>query len=108
MQNSNFALILIDSLGVEQAVTSSGDLTPLNGNILFNTKENAEKGLKKILLRLQREGMSRARYWVDEVNSNPGRFVNPGEADRLLKQYEDYKLMENGNIQIKEVLLTTI
>lgn len=107
MRNVNFALILIDSNGIEQAVTSSGDLVALNGNILFNSRDNAEKGLKKVLHRLRVEGMRRALYWYDAAHSNPERFSSQEDMERLIKQYKDYSLMEAGCIQIKEVLLQT-
>lgn len=105
MTNINFVLTLVDSDGVERVVTSSGDLATLNGSVLFTSRENAEKGLKKILLRLSLEGLARALYWYDEVQNNPARFVNTVEPERYIKQYKDYQLMAAGNIQIKEVLL---
>lgn len=106
MTNTNYALSFIDSEGVEQIINSSGDIVILNGSVLFNSFDNAEKASKKLKNRLKKGMISPYKYWHDQAISNPSQFVNPGEGDRYIKKYRDMSLIESNEIEVKEVVLT--
>jgi hypothetical protein len=106
MEISNYVLTFVDSEGNIKLLSSKGEAVDLVEKPLYSSFENAEKNRKKLLNILETVWLDRAKYWFNEINVNPDKFVNPGEKERLLKMYNDYLIIKKNGLDIKKVKIT--